>query len=285
MQKKASEVRVSAPGKIILTGEHAVVYGHPAILAAVDKRLVIEGRRVNGQTKVKVLKSEIPIGAGMGSSAALSVAAAAAETVLRKKKWDLDNINSIAYESEKKYHGNPSGGDNTIVTYGNFLWYRKETESFKIFRRIIPKIKLPDFFLVNSGIPKEATGEMVAKVADLYSKNPQKINRILTKIEIVTRKFLNLLIDGNGDWGELINENEKYLELLGVVSKTGRNLIRGIKKIGGAAKVSGAGGTTNGSGIILIYHLDEKKLRDFCESNNLEILPVKLGEEGVRIEK
>lgn len=285
MQKRASKVRVSAPGKIILTGEHAVVYGFPAILAAVNKRLVVEGRRIGKQTKIKVLKSDIPIGAGMGSSAALAVASAAAQIALEEKRWDLNNINSIAYESEKKYHGNPSGGDNTISTYGGLLWYRKEAESFKTFRRIIPKTNLPNLFLVNSGIPKETTGEMVSKVADLCSRNPKKINRILAKIEEVARKFLNLLIEGNGDWNELINENEKYLELLGVVSETGRNLIRGIKKIGGAAKISGAGGITNGSGMVLIYHRDEEKLRSFCENNNLEILPVKLGGEGVRVEK
>lgn len=285
MQKKTAKVSVSAPGKIILTGEHAVVYGYPAILAAVDKRLVIEGRKIGRQTKIKVLRSDIPIGAGMGSSAALCVTTAAAKSVVEKKVWDLENINSVAYEWEKKYHENPSGGDNTIVTYGGFLWYRKETESFKIFRQIIPKTKLSSFFLVNSGIPKETTGEMVTEVADMYARNPKKTNRVLTKMEAVARKFLKLLIDGNRDWNELIKENERCLELLGVVSDSGRNLIRGIEKIGGAAKISGAGGIANGSGIVLVNHRDEEKLRNFCESNNLEVFSVKFGEEGVRIEK
>lgn len=285
MQKGASKVEVSASGKIILTGEHAVVYGYPAILTAIDRRLVIEGRKTGRQTEIKVLRSDIPIGVGMGSSAALSVATAAAETVLEEKKWDLERINSMAYELEKKHHGNPSGGDNTIVTYGGFLWYRKETESFKIFRQIIPRTKIPNFFLVNSGIPMETTGEMVSKVADMRSRNPKKINRVLETIEEVSRKFLKSLIEGNGNWNELISENEEYLELLGVVSESGRSLIRGIKNIGGTAKISGAGGVATGSGILLVHHRDEERLRNFCESNNLEILSVKLGEGGVRIEK
>lgn len=285
MQEKTSKVRVSAPGKIILTGEHAVVYGYPAILAAVDMRLVVEGWKIGRQTGTKILRSDIPIGVGMGSSAALSVATVAAKTVLEEKRWDLDNINSMAYESEKKYHGNPSGGDNTIVAYGGFLWYRKETESFKIFRQIIPKTNLPNFFLINSGTPKETTGEMVSKVADMRARNLKKITRVLVKIEGVARKFLKSLIEGNGDWNELIKENEMCLELLGVVSDWGRNLIRRLEKIGAAAKISGAGGITNGSGIVLVYHRDEERLKNFCESNNLEIFSVKLGGEGVRIEK
>lgn len=284
MQKRAGKVGVSAPGKIILTGEHAVVYGYPAILAAIDRRLVLEGQRTGGKTEIKVLRSDIPIGVGMGSSAALSVATAAAETALEGKKWNLESINSMAYELEKKHHGNPSGGDNTIVTYGGFLWYRKETESFKIFRQIIPKTKLPNFFLVNSGAPKETTGEMVSKVADMRARNPKKIARVLSKMEGVARKFLRLLIEENGNWDEIIDENERYLELLKVVSASGRNLIRRIEKIGGAAKISGAGGIATGSGILLVYHPDEERLRNFCERNNLEIFSVKLGEEGVRNE-
>lgn len=288
MQKKASEVRVSAPGKIILTGEHAVVYGYPAILAAIDRRLVIEGRKTGRQTEIteiKVLRSDIPIGVGMGSSAALSVATTAVATVLEEKKWDLESINSMAYDLEKKHHGNPSGGDNTIVTYGGFLWYRKETESFKIFRQIIPRSEIPNFFLVNSGIPVETTGEMVSKVADMRSRNPKKINRILETIEEISRKFLRALVEGNGDWNELIKKNERCLELLGVVSDWGRNLIRRIEKMGGAAKISGAGGIATGSGILLVHHRDEERLKDFCKSKNLETFSVKLGEEGVRNEQ
>ena len=285
MQKIASEVRVSAPGKIILTGEHAVVYGYPAILAAVDKRLMVAGRRIGRQTEIKILRSDIPIGVGMGSSAALSVTTAAAKNILKKKQWDLDAINSQAYELEKKHHGNPSGGDNTIVTYGGLLWYRKETENFKIFDHINPKGNLPRCFLVNSGVPKETTAEMVSRVAELYAMRPQKMAGILLKMESIARKFLKSLIEGDGDWNELIKENQKYLESLGVVSESGKNLIRGIERIGGAAKVSGAGGKSAGSGILLCYHHDEEKLKSFLKNRGIESMTIKLGEEGVRIEK
>lgn len=285
MQKRASKIRVSAPGKIILTGEHAVVYGYPAILSAVDRRLVVQGWKTGRQTEIKVLTSDIPIGVGMGSSAALSVASAVAKIAIEKNRWNLDTINSAAYELEKKYHGNPSGGDNTVVTYGGFLWYRKETKAFKLFKQIVPKIKMPNFFLVNSGTPKETTAEMISKVANFYAKNPKKTIRLLTQIEKIAKDFLRLLIEGNGDWAEPIIENERCLESLEVVSELGKKLIKRFEKIGGGAKISGAGGAAAGSGILLVYHRDEEKLRNFCETSNLEIFSVKLGEEGVRIEK
>ena len=85
---------------------------------------------------------------------------------LTKKK-----INKIAYEIEKKQHGNPSGGDNTISTYGGFLWYRKEAEFLKLFKPLDFNFeKLPQFVLTNTGRSLETTGGMVARVRKLYEK-------------------------------------------------------------------------------------------------------------------
>ena len=117
-------VKVSAPGKIILSGEHSVVYGKPAVLAAVDLRLTLSLKETTGKDKifspepdglikygVEKLKdyygwksplqvevdSEIPIGCGMGSSAALSTALSGAFRKLANKDWNLREINNLAY--------------------------------------------------------------------------------------------------------------------------------------------------------------------------------------------
>lgn len=305
------KITVSAPGKIILSGEHAVVYGKPAILAAINRRLFFSVRQSSkneiiasespklaefardfvlktfGKAKEKLkieISSEIPIGCGMGSSAALAVATTAGLFKYLNKPFNKEKINEIAYEIEKKQHGNPSGGDNTISTYGGFLWFRKETEFLKLFKQL--QFDLTKFVLINTGRPKETTGEMVLGVRKLYDKNRLKTEKILNEIERTTKQ---LLVAFNQMDEKLIRitirENERLLENLGVVSNFAQKIIRGIEKLGGAAKICGAGGKKKGSGIILAFHPQKDVLFELAKKKNLPAFEVKLGEEGVRIEK
>lgn len=274
-------VKVSAPGKIILSGEHAVVYGCPALLSAVNKRLTI-----TQWGDKKKISSDIPIGCGMGSSAAFAVASSALNIKLKGKKWDLEEINKEAYKMEKRQHGNPSGGDNTISTYGGFLWYRKESEQLKIFSPIRVKIRLPKFYIINTGKPYESTKDMILIAAELKERKPRRFENIINKIGIVTKSFLKYFTNEEKMvFSELIKENERLLEDLGVVSKSTAWLIRKIEKIGGAAKISGAGGRKLYSGILLVCHPDEEKLLNFAKDEHLNIFPIRLGEEGVKNEK
>jgi len=265
---------ISAPGKIILSGEHEVVYGYPAIATAINRRLTA------GQYGKIV--SRIPIGAGMGSSAAYAVALSA----LKVGKLDLEKISSLAYEMEKQRHGNPSGVDNTIVTYGGFLWYRKESENFKTFKQIESKVKPPKLFLLNSGKPSESTKQMVESVADLRRKRKAGVDDTFRRIETITKGFLKFLLNEKADdFGTLIRDNERLLEKLGVVSERTKKIIRLIEKGGGSAKISGAGGIKDGSGMVIVFHKDIEKLMSLAKNNHLDLMPVKFGEEGVRIEK
>ncbi len=308
-----NKIKVSAPGKIILSGEHAVVYGYPEILTAVNQRLTVKieddgekltvlpsmGRdfieyafkiigtklKIALPNKIKVtVDSKIPLGCGMGSSAAFAVAVSGAVLTYLKQPWSLEKINEIAYEIEKKQHGTPSGGDNTICTYGGFLLYRKETEIFKVFSPLKTKI-FPKVFLINSGKRLESTGEMIKAVKDLVLRSPQKTEQIFKEIEKITRSFLRYLSGEELNFGDLIKNNERFLEELMVVSEKTKNLIQKIEKIGGSAKISGAGGLKENSGMILVYHQDPKILLKFAGEENLEIFEVKLGERGVRSEQ
>lgn len=270
-------LEVSAPGKIILSGEHAVVYGYPAILAAVNRRLSMNSQRV--------IDSNIPQGCGMGSSAAYAVALSALKIKLSGRPWNLEEINKMAYEMEKKHHGNPSGADNTISTYGGFLWYRKEAEGFKTFSSIEVKRKLSRFFVVNTGKPDESTKDMVTFVGSLYRRKPKAVENIFQEIEKTTKSFLGFLLGENDiSFSDLIKINQRLLERLDVVSGLTTRLIRKIEEAGGAVKISGAGGKKNASGVLLTYHQDPDKLKNLLKKYNLDIFPVKLGEEGVRIE-
>lgn len=313
-KKIMSVVKVSAPGKIILTGEHSVVYGYPAILASVDKRLSVQiqkstksltvapafahgfvkkGMRIfekavdgkiNRNLRVK-FESNILIGRGMGSSAATSVSLAAALLKYFRNEWNLKEINSVAYEMEKLHHGNPSGGDNTTSTYGGFLWFRKESEKFKIFSEINIKKKIPRLFLVDSGKPKETTKDMVFFVKDLYKKNPKKIEKILCELGDITNLFLKYLLkEERVSFPGLLRENEHMLEKLGVVSSSTKKVIRKIEDIGGSAKISGAGGKTGASGVIIAYHSNPVRLKSLAKNLGLNIFGLKLGKGGVKLE-
>lgn len=302
--------KVSAPGKIILSGEHAVVYGYPGLYASTSLRMNIEltknSNRSNSSSYADYafnkalcmfkaegksnysyeIKSKIPVGSGMGSSASLAVCMSALAQRLAKKEFNLEEINRVAYEIEKKQHGKPSGGDNTIVTFGGFVWYRKEAESLKVFSKITPKKDLPNLFIINSGTPKESTGEMVSLVREKYEKNPEEVKNIFDQIEFCSKGFLKFILnEEKTNIEDLITYNQRLLEQLGVVSLETKNLITLLEKNKASVKISGAGGRTEGSGILLIYHKDPEKLKNFVKSNKLDMIPVLLGKKGVKIEK
>lgn len=273
--------KISAPGKIILSGEHAVVYGYPALLTAVNRRLTAS-LSDNGEISIQ---SNVPIGAGMGSSAAYAVVATALKTSSFGTSLDLKKICDGAYKLEKMQHGNPSGADNTVCTYGGFLWYRKESEAIKTFHQVEPMVKLPDFVLINSGLPAESTKDMVTMVRNLYQSSPIRVDSIFREIEAISRRWLKHLTgETKENLIDLIQRNENCLERLGVVSLKTIKIIRLIEKAGGAAKISGAGGKKDGSGIILVHGIDSKNLNTLCSKMNLDRFNVKLGEGGVRYE-
>lgn len=303
-------IKVSAPGKIILSGEHAVVYGYPGLYAATSLRMNVELskdiRKLNQSSFADYafkkalssfgikdslsysfkVNSKIPIGSGMGSSASLAVCMSALAQKLSQKEFNLEEINKVAYEIEKKQHGRPSGGDNTIVTYGGFVWYRKEAENLKVFSKVTPKKSISNLFIINSGTPKETTGEMVALVREKYKKNPKTVMNIFDQIELCSKELLKLVLnESNSDLGDLITVNERSLEKLGVVSQETWELINLLEKKKAAVKISGAGGSSHGSGILLVYHKNPESLKNFVKSKKLDMIPISLGKKGVRIEK
>jgi mevalonate kinase len=161
-----SKICYSAPGKVIFSGEHSVVWGEPAILAAIDLRLKFTVESSSKQFKfedprlgqiVEIVKdylasqnisfedktfayhidSNIPMSRGFGSSAALSVAAVAAFLeFFGGKVFDVNIVNHLAYQSEVNFHGKPSGADNSASSFGGFVWFRKEFEFLKVVEKL-----------------------------------------------------------------------------------------------------------------------------------------------------
>jgi len=275
MEKGA--VTVSAPGKVILAGEHAVVYGYPAIAAAIDRRLIIavrqgkKSKRYTGLVEFALsqilkpgevvdlkIKSKLPIGSGLGSSAALATALVWA----LKPSLSVQAKNRLVKIIEDYQHGQSSGVDQVIVRQGGMLKFQRGK-----FKPV--KLKVKQAILIDSGRPKETTGEMVKNVAE------KKPVTILKKIGQIA-----------DNWSPgLIKENEWLLEQLGVVGQKAQKIIRQIEVIGGMAKVCGAGGIKAGSGMLLAHHQDQGKLLKLIKQKHWRYLKVSLGEPGVRYEK
>lgn len=324
------KITVSAPGKIHFLGEHMVVYGKPAILAAIDKRLYVQIKNQKspaspglGRAKIKsreeiiihtqekndlvwetikvfqknisinklppleiTITSQIPIGSGLGSSAALASALIGALMKTIKNIWNPHKINELTYEVEKIAHGNPSGADNTTVVFGGLVWFRREFDFLKsIWSLPMTAYKIPQFMIIDSGRPAETTKEMVASVANLYAKSRKKLEEIFTDQEMQTKNLLLALKNGDQDrLAVAIKQGENNLEKIGVVGNFAKKIIREIESLGGAAKICGAGGKKSGSGILLGFHRDLSKLIPISKKYNIALTPIKLGEEGIRIE-
>lgn len=352
-------ITVSAPGKIYLMGEHAVVYGKPGLLTTIDKRCFItlildqklgKARIIDkkfdldevfsldtliSQTQIirkkwqkfdqtKTLKdlknilsseidlvktaiienfafyqkqfqegftisidSQIPTGSGLGSSGALAVCVSAAINALLHVQFNLGKINDIAYIIEQRQHGTPSGADNTISTFGGLLWFRKETEILKSIG-VVP-VKIPNsfalkFLLIQTGKPQESTGEMVNLVKSFGFQNPNKLKQFLDSQEQITRDLLTVLKTANeSEFIYLIKKGESNLEKINIVSPRTQKLVRQIEKTNSAAKICGAGGLAENSGIILAFG-EINKIKKIALDFNYTFFQTKLGVEGVKIE-
>jgi mevalonate kinase len=321
-------VVASAPGKLILMGEHAVVYGHPALVSAIDRRLQVtlepgekgvlvrlpcldqartyswpqvleETRRAREewedrfvrrtrrqgprriepghlavlalgeaalhfvhlprQAVVLTVTSELPVGAGFGSSAALAAAVAGAWLAWHGELDRREALESICFEVERRQHGTPSGVDHTAVLEGGILEARRTPEGVLERRRLSPSPLLGRLQVHDSGRPRETTGQVVAAVARRLAGGDGVAQRALREIDCATGVFRHELSRvGEEDAGALLGAMrscQRALEALGVVPEAVRAGIRRVERAGGAAKISGAGSLTgDAAGSILVYY-------------------------------
>jgi len=313
-----NKITVSAPGKVILMGDHAVVYGKPALISAINLRLTAkvsdslkptiiadEGEEYINHILTTVCKhfnlknipslrieisSDIPVGYHLGSSAALGAALVGALSYHLKKIWNPVLINQLAYESEKYIHINSSGVDPAAVVSGRLIWYRKELDFLRSIWQFpfgIPKL-LNNFCFIDTGRPVESTGEMVVFVSKKLKVKSEKlkIEKLFDENERQTRSIAVAIKEENEKhFINAIRTGERTLEDMGVVSAKVIPLIREIEKIGGAAKILGGGGRKEGVGFLLCYHHDPQKIASFSKAYNYSLQAIHLGEEGVRLEK
>ena len=279
----------SAPGKIILFGEHAVVYGRPALAVPVTQvqatatvsensrgGVWIEAPNINLSSAISqlapehplvavinsvfttlgiarppactvYLQSTIPVASGLGSGAAVSVAILRALSAYLGRPLTDAQVNGLAFQAEKLYHGTPSGIDNTVVTYARPVYFVKG-QPIKTFR------VGASFTLVigDTGI-SAPTKESVGALRSLREADPTRWEKIFSQVgEIVWDARQAIERGDTPALGELMDANHALLQEMTVSCTELDTLTEAARKAGAlGAKLSGGGGGGNMIALVL----------------------------------
>ncbi|MFA7682085.1 MAG: hypothetical protein WCX61_03585 [Candidatus Peribacteraceae bacterium] len=266
----------SAPGKIILTGEYAVVFGWPGI--AVPAPLTItaifeEDRTQDGirivwdeikgderwtaylqdilnaiqQYKGRLLQgtltidNQIPLGKGMGSSTALVIAVS---RCLLGKDCERE-----ARAIEDRMNPGHSGIDFAVIWKSCPLLFKKGEDPQPI---DLPEDLLSNAVLIDTGKPNESTSELVTWIKE----RENEVSDALMIIGQCTERLRSAAEVHESLLQEIIRDHHRAQVSLGVVPPAIQQLIADIEAKGGAAKVLGAGARTGGGGIVLVLQKD-----------------------------
>lgn len=229
------------------------------------------------------VNTELPVGAGLGSSASMASSVIGAVWSVLGKNVKINKLNEKTYLVEKILNGNPSGGDNSGVVCGGWINFRRIGKKLMAKNLHGPRLDR-GWWMVDGGIPEENTLELIALVIRQKKKHENKFMQLIEQerkiIDLTTNQVKRHQIDPF-----LLNESQLVLEEMGVIGERGKRLIRAIWKIGAAAKVSGAGGIKGGVGTILVYCEQENKLKNLAKKENFGYKPIILGEPGWFIEE
>jgi len=243
------QVKFSLRNFEIIEGENrALKFLEP--IRALIKHIMTDNRISKG-FRLRIA-SKIPIAVGLGSSASVLVACAAAILRLTTKKIDKNLVIKYASKAEEVAHARPSGIDPTIATHGGVLIYRRG-EGFI-------RLSLPINFRLVIGVTSIArsTGEMVEKVRNLKSRYPSVFEPLYHAAGHLAIEAARAIESGNlTALGELMNINHGMLSSIGVSNFELEKLVYAARSAGAfGAKITGAGG--GGSIIALV---DEKRTR------------------------
>ncbi|XP_020101411.1 mevalonate kinase isoform X2 [Ananas comosus] len=383
------EVRTRAPGKIILSGEHAVVHGSTAVAAAIDLYTRVsfrllppsEGDAGSVELELKdtglafswpssrlketfsfeaigpplsptprpcspehskliaslveeqnipeakiwlrsgihaflylytsihgfkpgkvVISSELPLGSGLGSSAAFCVSLSGALLALsdafsidrQTKGWlelelsELELVNKWAFEGEKIIHGKPSGIDNTVSTFGSMIKFR--SGELTHIRSSTPLRML----ITNTKVGRN-TKALVAGVSERVLKHPDAMAAVFRAVDSISKELSVIIESPTSDdvsiiakeekLEELMEMNQGLLQCMGVSHASIETVLRTTLKYKLASKLTGAGG--GGCVLTLLPTLLSTKIVDKViaelESCGFQCLKAEVGGKGLEV--
>ncbi|KAJ8751930.1 hypothetical protein K2173_000676 [Erythroxylum novogranatense] len=206
-----------------------------------------------------VINSDLPLGSGLGSSAAFCVSLSAVFLSLSdsmnkdrsQQGWlifedsELQLLNKWAFEGEKIIHGKPSGIDNTVSTYGNMIKF-KSGDLTRI------KSSLPLRMLITNTRVGRNTKALVAGVSERTLRHPDVMSSIFNAVDFISRELSAIIQSPTPDelsitekeekLEELMEMNQGLLQCMGVSHASIETILRTTLKYKLASKLTGAGG-------------------------------------------
>ena len=306
-----------APGKIILFGEHFVVYENTAILGAINKYATVTSDKTNtenilissslGQSSIEKdedvsnvekkfrpffyiakqvieknnfdkgisikIDSDIPIGAGLGSSSACCVAAAASVLNLFNNS-DEKEVLELAIQAERTIFPNTSGADCTVSVSGGIIEYQKE----KGFSKIETENEF-NFIIIDSE-QVHSTDKVVERVRKFKENNSDVFTELCSEEERLIAKALDSMKKNDLETiGKCMAQNQMFLEQIGVSNDELLSITKEIEKITFGAKITGAG---DGGCIIALTQKDDD-LSEYVNTTKYQTYQVTIQKTGMQV--
>ena len=270
------------PGKVILLGEHAVVYGEPALAVPLSlgvtargvpaprsilvppPRLSLHHRRMlheafaraadaTGRPGVRVsVESTLPVSMGLGSSAALAVAVSRVLLQAAGQRATPARVVEVALRMEQAFHGTPSGVDDTCSAWGAPILFRRATKGRGgRVRRVRPA---GEAVLVLGLVgPRRGTQQTVAALRERASRWPTRYARLFREVGQVVLEGTRALEAGDlEELGDAMNVNHGLLAAMGVSSPPLDAAADALRRAGAlGAKLTGAGG--DGGAVVALF--------------------------------
>ena len=300
-------------GKVVILGEHAVVYGRHAIAAPVPLAIrariepcdegihimiprwgveyelarnpakrrsferaagaVLDELGLSGRSMRIEVFPEVPRGMGLGGSAAMAVAIVRALDAEFRLGLDDAEVNRLAFESERLAHGNPSGIDNTIACYGQPLVYRTGSPPLVELLNIERPIPIVIGMTGSEGL----TASTVARVGEAWKQDAKLYERIFDQIDGLVLRGVQAIQDHDlVTLGQLMNICHGMLNALQVSTPELERLVA-IARASGAlgAKLTGGGG---GGSIIALCDGETQPVAEAIRAAGYDAVTVMLGE-------
>ena len=271
----------SACGKSILLGEHAVVYGQPAIAIPMEDIRACAWIEENNQRGIEIdaldlnekivvenenrhqfaivvdeliqktqseklnftvkLTSDIPQSVGMGSSAATSAAVCRCVAEYLGIELTAEEESEIVFRAEEIVHGTPSGIDNNVIVYEKPILFVKG-EAPKILHS-----KRDLYIIIGESGVESSTMEMVKNIREMVNEKPKEFENKFDRIGKLVKEAEQNIQNGNIDEiGMLMNKNQEMLIEMQLSHPELDNIIEIARRAGAlGAKLTGKGGGGN----------------------------------------